>query len=855
MSYLINKSRGANITINGIDYTRNLTQISIADDSVRGSGIIATSGTVILSQPFGETSIEDYAKTKFLRGHLVIIDVVNSDGSITRHPRGHLYIVESSYDPEKNELTAEIGCKLYLASLTDNINNLTQYTGYTLPEGQRDYSTLSSAIEAEARILYQDNYGNLQKINFFGGDLLGAAVEQGEWTSVFGVTTLGVGPLGGTSVVPDRIELTYQVPSDEAGEGLSRIDTVETTSNYYLVYPATIWERNRPEGGLSGVGGSGTTSELPTDPTSGNLIGRVSDECGSSPISPTTGPSLPTYEPPQGNLITSPSGSSVTETCSEGYTTVPYKATSAVTSIELSTTWYDAPGGQISVRKTEKWGPAVELNSQYYADLYAFCVWSFSSACTPNGGCPLTGLTNVYHGYSQTTYSYGPGGEVLRVVTDTYENTLKGAQSSDWRSGLSSVNGVLEFSSFRELSTNDVYLAKRTITDYEYYENRTIETQTTYTAPTEGENGVGITSGSCFDATCGIITTQRSINTTTNGPDSPNSIPGSGNVNTVTFVIDDVRSPVNYTSPPAETNPVVQQIQLQLPITASLGNPSSLASNFLRYQRKLVEGDSAGLRVVEALRDDIVTNWRPGMPFRYCDPRVNKILALRMNATSWAMDADECVVSTDGIFIGESNGSLVLPYNLTGNETRPRLTQNPIATIVGELLDDQLTVTSVESGSIQVGSILTATGIPEGVYVTGFLSGNGGTGTYTTNGEEGLSFSGEISIFSTAPQESAVPTVEDETGLIGGSFSEVVKVNLYLSCLFSTGGGDNGYGIINNLGSEYFNGWQTWVCYVNGGLYAPGSLMATSPTGGVPLSNGNVLMTSSAVAVDPDLFA
>lgn len=830
MAYLVNKSRGATITINGTDYTRNLTQISIGDDSVRGSGIIATSGTIVLSQPFGESSIDDYAKTKFLRGHVVIINVKNPNGTTTRHPRGYLYVVESSYDPEANELTIEVGCKLYLASLSDNVNNLLSYAIFTLPEGQEDFSTLSSAIEAECRILYQDNYGNLQKINFFEGDGIGAAVAPGEWVSVFGSTTLGAGPLGGTTVVPDKIELTYQVADEQDGTIPNRIDTVETTSNYYLVYPATIWERTRPEGGLTGVGGAGTTSTTTTE-------SRVSDECGSSPISPDSGTTEGT-----------------TETCSEGYKTVPYKATSAVTSVELSTTWYEGPGNQISARKSERWGPAVELNSQYFADLYAFCVWGYSSACTPSGNCPLTGLSNVYHGYTQTTYSYGTGGEVVRVVNETYENQLSAAKPGDWRSGVAPANGVLEYSGFSSLETNKIYLSKRTITDYEYYEDRTIETQTTYTAPTEGSNGVGIKSG-CFDATCGVVTTERSISTTTNGPESPNSVSSANNLTTVSFVIDDVRSPVNYVGAPAETNPVIQKIQLQLPFSSSTGDHATLAGNYLRYQRKLIEGDSAGLRIIEALRGDIVNNWRPGMPFRYYDPRTGKILAFRMNATTWAMDSDECIVSTDGIFLGESNGTIAEPNNLVGNNTRPELPEAPLFVGVGTISGDELTITSVGLGSIQVGSILSGPGIPEGTYITEFLGGTGGVGTYTINIGSITSFSDSIYVYSTVPSGEVLPSVDNESGLFGGSFSEVVKVNFYLRSLFSTGGGDNGYGVIAPPQPQYVDGWQTWVCYVSGGMYAPGGLLSTSPTGGVPLSNGNVLMTGSAVAIDADLFA
>lgn len=62
------------------------------------------------------------------------------------------------------------------------------------------------------------------------------------------------------------------------------------------------------------------------------------------------------------------------------------------------------------------------------------------------------------------------------------------------------------------------------------------------------------------------------------------------------------------------------------------------------------------------------------MPFRFYDPRYGKIIALRMNSCSWAMSQNEAIVSTDGIFVGISNGEISSFVN-SENQTVPSITE------------------------------------------------------------------------------------------------------------------------------------------------------------------------------------
>jgi hypothetical protein len=739
MTWLVNKTRGVILTINGTDYTSNLLQISLSDGSVVSSGVLTTNGSIVLGQLPGGASIEDYDKDFFARGRLVLIDVKNSDDTTVRHPRGYLYIVDSSYSPEERQLTLDVGCRLYLASLSDNIQDLLSQTEFEIPENQQDFSALNNAIQSEAKILWQDNQGNLQKDDFFEGDELGTSRAAGQWVSVLGQTTIEVSPLGQGRLVPDSIELTYtrEVGSDEP---FDKVDTTETTSNYFLTYPATVWVRRRPEDGLGGVSGAGASSTRPT--------GRTSDICGDSPSVP----------PSSGG----------DETCSEGYTSEPSKVIDAVQSYEITNSYYEGPGGQLSLVESEKYGPAVELNSQYYADLYAFCVWGYGSACNPSGGCPYPGLAQVKQNYSVRKYEYGTGGQLVKTTLDEYLNKLNCAQPQDWRSGVKQAAGQLEFSEFNEVPTDQFFLARRTITTFEYFDNGTIQFERTLTSPCGSSTRPGISSG-CIEATCGVETSQRRISRSTSvAPEGPDRIGDGSFKNTVTATISDQRYPDGYVTPPNETTPVIVTQQIPLPLTGTAQQAQSKAGRYLRYIRQIKEGDARGLRISEALRSEILTNWRPGMPFRYADTANSTVLALRMNACNWAMDQDECLVGTDGIYIGRSNGVVSIGSNVTG----------------GEII------------------------------------------------------------------------VEDETAVNPPlPLSEVIEVNMTLQCLQSTGNANDGYGLVKRPVDQYIDHFFTFVCYVSGGLYAAGSLLAATDNGGVPITNGNVLVTTESVAVDPNLFA
>ena len=85
------------------------------------------------------------------------------------------------------------------------------------------------------------------------------------------------------------------------------------------------------------------------------------------------------------------------------------------------------------------------------------------------------------------------------------------------------------------------------------------------------------------------------------------------------------------------------------------------------------------------------------MPFRYYDPSKDTLLAMRMDATSWGVSTDESAFVTNGIWIGESNATVVLPENLQGN-SRPDMGQGgtPPPAVTPPSVDGE---TGVDSGT------------------------------------------------------------------------------------------------------------------------------------------------------------
>jgi len=640
MAYLVNKTRVESLTINGVNYTSNLVSWTASDSSAYKNGVIQTNGSLVLGNKPGGYNVEDYDRDNFKRGLPVILNITSPGGSAVRHPRGLLYVISTSYQPESLQLTVEIGCSLTLAGLTEDVSEVLPLVPIPLDPVQQTLSNIGANFAAAGQICYQDNTGALQINPFFDGDST-ESVAAGEWTSVLGVTALSASPLSSGGAIPDSIQLSYQYPSGSlAGDESGKIDEVLTESYYFTTYPAVAYVRIPPDTGLDGVTGS-TSVSASTGTTSG---------CGNTPPNP------------GGN------GCSATE----GYTLEQQPVIFPSYRRDRSVTTYNGPAGQVSSVYTEIRGPGIEANAQYWADKFAYCRYTWATVCDPNGSCPFEGMDEILLAYSEQLNFYGPANELVRTVVDSYETTLSAAQPFDWRSGV--VDGVPQ--NFNILATDTLYKNTRVVTEYFYSQNGNIQETSTYTS-TANQNG-GINKGN-LDALSGILTRQRRTSTTISVnpvmPDMVNTV----TTNTIQATAILPLFAGGYVTPPSAAGPYTSKEQVPIPILFTTESEVKDAVDvYSDYITRFTKGDVFGIVLGEALRPEIVTNWRPGMPFRFYDKTKGRVIALRMDACAWGATPDEVAVVTNGVWIGNSNGTVVINNNLVG-DSRPDMGSGTIA--------------------------------------------------------------------------------------------------------------------------------------------------------------------------------
>ena len=212
------------------------------------------------------------------------------------------------------------------------------------------------------------------------------------------------------------------------------------------------------------------------------------------------------------------------------------------------------------------------------------------------------------------------------------------------------------------------YLAQQVTTTWQYFDDRTVEEVRTLTS-SAGCNNTGIypkdgaRTLQALDATDnGTETLERrtSLSGTVN-PSQPDRI-GDGQASKVTK--SKTVTNVSQRYPITSAGSVKQETQVPFTIDSNDENAArEVAINYANYYRDLLEGDSTGIRVAEAMRPEIFSYY-PGMPFTFYDRTAEKVVKLRMNATSWGITANDSLFSTDGLFIGVSSGTVSIGSNV-----------------------------------------------------------------------------------------------------------------------------------------------------------------------------------------------
>lgn len=103
-------ARNVRLLIGGVDFTPCLISFQGSDSHLDQSGLITFTGQILLGKALDFNYSLDDRKNPgaFCRGTPVTLDIADTSGSLTRHPRGTLRILTPKYDTEKQQLTLEV---------------------------------------------------------------------------------------------------------------------------------------------------------------------------------------------------------------------------------------------------------------------------------------------------------------------------------------------------------------------------------------------------------------------------------------------------------------------------------------------------------------------------------------------------------------------------------------------------------------------------------------------------------------------------------------------------------------------------------------------------------------------------
>lgn len=650
MSYLINSARPASLTIGGVEYIDNLVSFQVQDASAFRNGVITTQGTIVLGSMAGD-DLSDYERDSFKRGSEILFEITYPSGDSKLHPRGRLQVVSATYSPEAEQVILEVGCSLVMAKLLNDDDSLLPYEEVPLDASVKTFEGIASSLAAAGKFIYQDNTGTISTLSYLESTAIGY-LPTAKFTSVRGVTAIAVAPLAATAAIPDQIKLGYQVPSDTvATDNQGRVDTVVTESKYFIRYPATTFERIRDATVdiIEIVGGG------PQFVPGVTIPGTNTSGCGNVPSPPTSTPGFTINVPGQETIVQVPAP------CSEAYKTVASPQFVPAKRIETRTTTYDGPAAQTSLQQSEVTGPELELNSQYYADKFAFCGSTYANECLPSP-CPMYGTDNTLLGKQSQQYFYGESGEVTKTVTTTWRPKLAAAQPTDWRSGI--VKGVAQDfdNDFADTYKDQLYRHQVITRTFKTEENEKIQQTDTYTSAVSRGGGIG----GELDAYKGIHTQEvrRSTTSVTSEvkPDSVNAASTAVTAQTTNIILDGKVG--GYVG---NAGPYILEEDAPVPfLYDDLSEANSAADVYGNYLAKFVQGDARGLNIAEALRQSIGEGWSPNAAFNYHDPISGKLMVMRVDACSWGADESGCVVVLNGIWIDDITGTVTLPENLTG---------------------------------------------------------------------------------------------------------------------------------------------------------------------------------------------
>lgn len=220
----INTTTPTRIWIGGKEYTDFLVSGSVSDESTLSSAIVKTSGTIALSGVHNSLVVREFPLPI---GTEVVVQCSLPGGYSTRHPRGTLYLVNTTINYETQTVTLEVGCSLFLISTFEaSFRSATRRLFSFIPASYSVFdvkeftlSELSQVLEALGYVMYQDKNGSIQCVKAFGSGGLGSVSSSSKFTSYDNLTAISVESLSDASAIIDPSELvivtTYDIPVRE----------------------------------------------------------------------------------------------------------------------------------------------------------------------------------------------------------------------------------------------------------------------------------------------------------------------------------------------------------------------------------------------------------------------------------------------------------------------------------------------------------------------------------------------------------------------------------------------------------------------------------------------------------------
>lgn len=263
----VNTSTAVYVYINGQDVSEYLIEGSLSDDSVYTNSIITTTGSITL----GVTpNVLDFNRTIYPIGSKVEIWVKLDTGKVALHPKGTLYVINSTVSPENQTLNLDIGCSLafisdkeesYVAAV-EGLFALLSNVSYFVIE-QYDLSTLSALLEVENAIIYQDPYGNIQKVPAFGDDGIGGNLAGPKLSSFDKYTAISIESISETAIennisaviITSSVEVpATKGPNDTGGSSPNPPPFITSTTSRTVQRPFFQANFNLPGKGTAYIG-------------------------------------------------------------------------------------------------------------------------------------------------------------------------------------------------------------------------------------------------------------------------------------------------------------------------------------------------------------------------------------------------------------------------------------------------------------------------------------------------------------------------------------------------------------------------------------------------------------------------